>query len=331
MNPVRGRSWLVIPVLLVLLAGCGGSSATTSPASGAAFPNSAAAATTAPAAAAIEVPAAAGGAAPVDESQANTSANSPAPQIVTDPNRKIIKDATFIIEVENVAIALTQIGNTAAQSGGYVLETRTETSADNRPAGFVKIAVPVDQFEATLQRVRESAISVLSEQASGQDVTQEFVDTQSQLANLEATQARIREFLAQATTVEESLKVNAQLSEIEGQISELKGRSQFLSGRAAYSTITVQMQLPPLPLVTPTPIPTPTPVVVPGWSASSTAGSAWEVFVNIARAIATVLIWLTVVVGPFLLPLGLIWLLWRAYRRRVVARQSPPRNINSQP
>src|SRR4029079_16444262 len=104
---------------------------------------------------------------------------------------------------------------------------------------------------------------VLSEAASGTDATQEYVDAQSQLANLEATQARIRQFLEQAKTVEEALRVNARLTEIEGQIGQLKGRLQFLSQRAAYSTIAVQLQQPapptPTPSATPTPSPTPTP------------------------------------------------------------------------
>jgi len=52
---------------------------------------------------------------------------------------------------------------------------------------------------------------VTNETASGQDVTDEFVDLKSRLTNLEATAARMREFLNQAKTVQESLEVNAKL------------------------------------------------------------------------------------------------------------------------
>jgi len=41
---------------------------------------------------------------------------------------------------------------------------------------------------------------------------------------LEATAARVRAFLDQARTVEESLKINGQLSELEGQIEQVKGQ-----------------------------------------------------------------------------------------------------------
>ena len=317
MQSIKGRFWTLVLMLSLLLAGCGGQSTAYTPP--AAAPTTAAAAMES-SAAATSAPAATAGPAGIAEG------SSPAVQIVNDPTRKIIKDATFILEVQNVAIALTQIGNIAAQSGGYVLETNTEADPNTRQTGLIKIAVPVDQFEAALQRVRETSITIISEQASGTDVTQEFVDTQSQIANLEATQARIREFLNQAKTIEESLKVNAQLTEIEGQISQLKGRSQFLAGRAAYSTITAQLQLPPPPPVTPTATPTPSPTpapvakVEPTWSAGETASSASTVLLAIARVIATIGIWLIVVAGPFLAPAILIWLVLRRVRRRA----SPP-------
>jgi hypothetical protein len=188
--------------------------------------------------------------------------------------------------------------------------------------------VPVDQFEATLQRIREAAGRVISEQASGVDATQEYVDVQSQIANLEATQARIRQFLDQATTVEEALQVNAQLTEIEGQIGQYKGRLQFLAQRAAYSTISVQLQEPPPPTVTPspTPSPTPTPTPTPFWNPSRTATQATSTLTTIVQAIMTVALWLLIVVLPLALPIVLIVLIVRALRRRGARRAAPPTN-----
>jgi Domain of unknown function (DUF4349) len=173
----------------------------------AAAPTAAPAATAAPVSAAPE-PAAApatGGAASPDSPVA-------APPVIGDPSRKIIKDAQMSLEVTDVDLALSRVNGIAAQSGGYVLETSTSFDTYNRKTAYIRITVLVDEFEAALQRLREGANQILSEQASGVDVTQEFTDVQSQIANLEATQARIREFLDQAKTVEEALKVNAQLN-----------------------------------------------------------------------------------------------------------------------
>jgi Domain of unknown function (DUF4349) len=297
-------------------------------------PLAAPAATAAPAAAEPTAGLVGGAAA---EAQPEATALAPGALLANDPSRKIIKNADLALEVANVARALGRLSDIAAQSGGYVLETRTDYGRPDLPQAIVRMAVPVDQFEPTLQRIREAAGRVISEQASGVDVTQEFVDVQSQIANLEATEARIREFLKQATTVEEALKVNAQLTEIEGQMNVLKGRMTFLSQRAAYSTIGVQLQQPPPPTPTPSPTPsptaTPTPTPPPAWEPGKTAGQASATLSLIVQALATVAIWLAIVVLPLALPVVLLLLLARAIQRRLRRpRRSPePQGATEQP
>lgn len=304
--------------MAMLLASCGGST-TNAPASAptaapaaevsdempaAMAPTAAAAPTASPAAAEpTALPAGAGA-----NSNGATVPGVPA----NDPTRKIIKDATMTLEVPKVDLALSRVNAIAAQAGGYILETRADYVQEQQKQAFVKLAVPVDQFEATLQRLREGVNRIISEQGSGVDATQEYVDVQSQLANLEATQARIRQFLDQAKTTEEALQVNAQLTEIEGQISQLKGRLQFLSQRAAYSTIAVQLQEPPPPTPTFSPTPTPEPL----WNPNKTTQQASNTLMTIVQAIGTVLIWLAIVVLPLAVPIALLLGLLRLFRRR---------------
>ena len=59
----------------------------------------------------------------------------------------------------------------------------------------VKLGVPSEAFEDVLRQIRGTALQVKWERATGSDVTSEYVDLQSQLTNLQATQARLREFL----------------------------------------------------------------------------------------------------------------------------------------
>lgn len=241
----------------------------------------------------------------------NRAAEAPPPVAPSSAGRKVIKDATLSLEVASVPATLGRIETIAAQSGGYVVETRTDLGGAPGAAATIRIGVPVDQFELALQRVRDAGATVLREHTSGVDASQEYVDLQSQVANLEATQARIRQFLEQATTVEESLRVNAQLAEIEGQLGQIKGRMRFLADRAAYSTITAELYA-PAPAETPTPTPTPTPV--PGWSAADEARAASNTLAGILRILATLAIWLAVVVLPLAAPVALVW--WGVRGRR---------------
>ena len=92
-------------------------------------------------------------------------------------------------------------------------------------------------------RLRGLAVKVVDETAAGDDVTEQYVDLQSQLTNLEATRARIQEFLKDAKTVDEALRINQELANIEAQIEQIKGRMNYLNDRSAYSTITINLSL----------------------------------------------------------------------------------------
>ncbi len=245
----------------------------------------------------------------------------------SDPNRKIIKNGDMTIEVDNATVGLNWVSAVAAQAGGYVLEIKNSDQAGAASSATMSFAVPVDTFEKAMSDLRAIG-TVLNEQASGQDVSQEFVDVQSQIANLEATAARVRTFLEQAKTVEEALKVNAQLTELEGQISQLKGRINFLTQRAAYSTITVVLQQKvPSPTATLVPSPTPSPTAIP-WQPGKTIDAASGTLQSVLQGIATAGIWLGIVGLPFFIVLALGYGLLRALRSRnrrpAPAPRTPP-------
>jgi hypothetical protein len=145
------------------------------------------------------------------------------------PLRMIIKDADMEILVEDTDVALARVTQLAADSGGYVLETQTSYRGELKHA-TLRLGVPSAQFEKVLNDLRGLGLRVLRETTSGQDVSAEYVDLKSRLGNLEATAARVREFLNDATKVEDALRVNQELSELEGQIEQIKGQMKYYEG-----------------------------------------------------------------------------------------------------
>lgn len=236
-------------------------------------------------------------------------------------DRMIIKDANMRLMVIDTDIALDRVTQITEDFGGYIVSSRTwyqQAGAESLKWATVTLSVPSDQFEAALRRLRELAAQVLDEIASGTDVTEEYVDLQSRLKNLEATRDRIRQFLDQAQTVEEALQVNEQLSQVEEEIEQIKGRMNYLSDRAAYSTITVNLEPEPVPYPTPTVTPTPTATPTPTpWTLTPTFNTASKALVSISRFLAQAATWIGVVIlplvgVPLLIILGILWL----FRRR---------------
>lgn len=235
----------------------------------------------------------------------------------TRSNRMVIKNAEIKLLVENTDIAIDLATQIISDVGGYIVSSRVwyqDWLDKSYKYSTITIGVPSEEFERTLRRLRNISVKVLDENASGQDVTDYYVDLESQSENLEATRDRIRGFLDQATTVEEALEVNKELSAIEGQIEEIKGQMNYLSDRSAYSTITIMLEpeLPERPTPTPTPSPTPE-----AWRPGETVEKATGTLKNTYQVLINIAIWLGVVVIPTLLPIALVlWLMWRFLIKR---------------
>ena len=106
----------------------------------------------------------------------------------------------------------------------------------------ITIKVPADKFETVMESLRKLALEPPTENVSGQDVTEEYADLEAQLRNLQATEKQLLNLLDRAQTVDDTLKVYNQLTNIRGQIERLQGRKQYLERSAAMSTITVNLR-----------------------------------------------------------------------------------------
>jgi hypothetical protein len=264
-------------------------------------------------------------AAPEDDSVLDTSGGSGlAAPTIPRAERMIIKNAELELLVADTDVALDSVTVIAADYSAYIISSHTWFEGEFKYA-TVRLGVPVAEFENVLRRLRGLAVKIQSEVASGEDVTDQFVDLQSRLRNLEATRDRIREFLDQAQTVEEALDVNEELSQVEAQIEEIQGRMNYLSDRAAYSTIDLALN-PQRPTPTPSPTPTPTPTPTPeAWRPGQTFKDASGVLTSMLKGLGDLAIWLLVVVAPFLVPAALIvWLIIWWSRRRGKKKPPPP-------
>ncbi len=309
---------LVLSVLVggMLLSACG------APAAGPAFAG--VAATEAPAAteaAAMEAPmsadefsAAQGGA--VD--MAKQDLNAPVPENAYASNHMIIKNGDVRLQVEDTDVAIDRATQVIGDLGGYMISSRVwyqdyfdGIETKNYKYATITIGIPVDQFERLLTRLRGLSVKVLDETASGEDVTNQFVDLQSQVTNLEATRDRIKSFLEQAQTVDEALRINQELSNVESQIESIKGQMNYLQDRSAFSTITVNFEpvLPELKYH-----PTPTPMT---WNPGETFGNSAETLKAAYRGIVDLLIWFFVVLVPiFAPPILILWAILKFFTRK---------------
>lgn len=327
MKTRSGLFLLFVVILMLVLAACGGAAAPATEAPTDLF------AAEAPM---VEQPAAKNGESLPQDQAVGESAAAPLPTAaayeISNPsgdltmiersNRMIVKNADVRLTVKDTDVAIDRATQIIGDAGGYIVSSRVwyqDYYGHNLKYAAITIGVPVDEFENVLSRLRGLAIKVVDETAAGDDVTDQYVDLQSQLNNLEATRARIQDFLKDAKTIDEALRINQELSNIEGQIEQIKGQMNYLNDRSAYSTITLNLE-PEFPVLTPTPTPTVLPTATPvPWNPGQTFGEAKNIITVIYQGIGNFLIWLVVVILPILLPPALIlWVIWKLLNRKSV-------------
>lgn len=160
---------------------------------------------------------------------------------VAPQQRIIVRTVDVTLVVGDLAQSLNSIGSLAVVSGGWMVSTKR----DQRHQASISIRVPAEKLDDTVARLRALALKVESEISRSQDVTDEYIDTQARVTNLQGTEAQLLKLLERAVTVEDALKVQAALTNIREQIERNQGRLKLLRETSAFSLINVSLKLGP--------------------------------------------------------------------------------------
>lgn len=235
-------------------------------------------------------------------------------------NRLIIKDGDIAVTVEDTGRALDSVGQLVTATGGYIIDQKVY-KLDEYNYVTMQIGVPVSEFERAMVALRKLG-NVTQDSASGVDVTDEFVDLESRLGNLKVKQERLRTFMTEAKKIEDVLKVEAELSDVEEELNVIQGRINYLKDRSSFSTISIQID-PWVPTATPSPTPTMTPTSTPtaiptpnSWRPGDTAQIATVELQQTSQSVANGIIYLGIICGPWLLLLLLAGWGVYAFNRR---------------
>lgn len=231
---------------------------------------------------------------------------------ITD--RMIVYNTSISLAVDNVQESVNAVTALASGAGGIVSGTSIRYDDKKKEQATLTLRVPSTAYNQVMNDLRKLGAKVLNETGSTRDVTEEFTDLGAQLRNFQATEAQYLELLKQARTIDEILKVQAQLTNVRGQIERTKGRMNLLERTADMGTIAVS-----LTPVTPSILKEP----ATGWDPAKTVQDAWEeslVFVRLfADASLRVLVF-----SWWLPPVGLFaWGIWAVTRRRPREVQNP--------
>jgi len=166
---------------------------------------------------------------------------------------------------------------------------------------------------------------LLSLRETVQDVSNDYIDSQSRLRNLRGEQQRLLTLLGSATALGDILSIEQRLTDVEGQIEDLEAHLNALNGQITYYTVSINLQ-PLAPAEPPPPPPA-------SWSVFQTLQDAWAASVGFGEALLTLFIWLltfSIYILPVAVIAGFVWHRRRA-KRLIAPLEAPITHSQSTP
>ena len=289
---------------LALLAGCGGTTnATYSPLAGGAQHS------------------AAGGNTSSASSASSASSGSNAqygPNVPSSPQATPQATTQYLIKALNVGMAMPDTRATANALQGWITTTdpkaQSAGSTYSQDGGQYDVTMTFNVEASLYPQVKSYLTSYAGEnkgkliglQETVQDVSNDYVDSQSRLANLRVEQGRLQTLMGQAQSISDILTIEQRLTDVEGQIEQIEAHLNQLNGQTTFYSIQIQL----------TPLSTYVPPITEPWNPGVIFHSALTSAQAFGEGLLTLLIWLAVY-AVYIIPLGVIvWLIVRFARRR---------------
>ena len=213
---------LAMLMVVTLLAGCGGSSQATADM---AAPREEMA---------IESPAA-----PALDAEYKFAASGSS-QSVPNTEQKLIKTVRMDVETEDLDALMPQINQKIAELGGYIenqeLYNGSSYSSYRSRSASLTIRVPAENLNGFVEDVR-GVSNVVTYNESTENVTLQYVSTESRVKALEVEQERLLELLSKAENMSDLLEIESRLTDVRYELENVTSQLRVLSNQVDYATI----------------------------------------------------------------------------------------------
>ena len=156
---------------------------------------------------------------------------------------KIIKTGQITIEVNDVTASTDALRDLAVRNGGYLSSSSFQRGYNDRLSATVTLRIPAASFDTVVESIKASG-TVKSASVQSEDVTEEYVDLMAQKTSYQNQLAQYNEIMKKADKVEDVIKVQAQIDNVQTALDRLDGRLRYLDSRIDLSTVTVYLQEP---------------------------------------------------------------------------------------
>jgi len=191
--------------------------------------------------------------------QAGSAAVSKSGTPVVSLGPKLTKSASLDLRVKNISIAAAQVRSIATGLQALVLGEQIGNRGGGNPApqssngessddlggfGTLTLSVPSDKLDTALDQLGKQVGTVLQRNTTAQDVTSQYVDTQSRLKTMTASVSRVRALMSKAKDLGQVVALEGELSRREADLESLQSQMDALNISVERSTLAVSLSTP---------------------------------------------------------------------------------------
>ena len=159
-------------------------------------------------------------------------------------DQKLIKTVDLRTETEDLDTLLTRLTEQIRALGGYTeyqnIYNGSYYSSYRTRSAEITVRIPADKLDSFILEV-EGFSNVISKTESVDDVTLQYVDTESRLEALQAEHDRLVELMEKAETLTDLLTIEERLTEVRYQLESVASRLRVMDNQVSYATIELQI------------------------------------------------------------------------------------------
>ena len=160
-------------------------------------------------------------------------------------NRKIIKTGMINLQTKTFDESVQGVIDEVNNIGGFIqscsIEGNNLYSTHRRRSANLSVRIPNGVFDAFMNESNQFG-NVTSKSIQGEDVTNQYMDTEIRLSTLEIQSERLKELLKQAGDLDKLFRIEQELGNVTYEIESLKGTLKKYDSLIDYSTIDIYIE-----------------------------------------------------------------------------------------
>jgi hypothetical protein len=159
-------------------------------------------------------------------------------------DRKLIRTVSMTTETEDMDTLLTGISQRITELGGYVESREVYTGSAyetySSRSATMTLRIPAKNLDTFISHV-DGASNVVSSSETAEDVTMQYVATESHLKVLQAEEERLLKFLSEAKSVSEMLEIEKRLTDVRAELESVTNQLNKYANLVSYGTVKLRI------------------------------------------------------------------------------------------